>query len=90
MHPDVLLAQLTSAQWVEWQAYARLEPFGFDLANLMQARLIQATANFSPISAKHDYATKDFMLRRERLKPPTLANKIRAALGAPGSRDEDL
>lgn len=43
-HPDYLLAQLTHSQWMEWVAYARIEPFGEPRADLRNAILCDLTA----------------------------------------------
>ena len=44
LHPDILLAKLTHSQWMEWVAYAKLEPFGEDRADLRNAILCDLTA----------------------------------------------
>ena len=42
VHPDELLARLTSRQFAEWKAYDSLEPFG-DRAAFLRSGIVAAT-----------------------------------------------
>ena len=42
-HPDYLLEKITLKQLYEWQMYASLEPFGFPMLDMMQARQMWAS-----------------------------------------------
>lgn len=44
-HPDVLLAQITSAQLSEWEAYDRLDPIGEMRGDIRSAQLRSLITN---------------------------------------------
>lgn len=80
-HPDFLLAQISSRQLAEWMAYYQVEPWGTPEARLGAAMLASTVANFSPISARHDWKPADFMLQKP--KPKTLTQRLADLFGAP-------
>ncbi|MFO7905798.1 MAG: hypothetical protein R6U98_24280 [Pirellulaceae bacterium] len=69
-HPDQLLASMTSRQFAEWQAYATLEPWGEDRADLRAGIISSTVANFAGKSMKEgsSLAPVDFMPYAEKPK----------------------
>lgn len=61
-HPDELLERLTLEQFYEWQRYFNLEPFGFPLHDMVQARLmwapLKASADKSWTGTPNDFALR--------------------------------
>ena len=88
VHPDVLLAQLSSSQLTEWLGYLQLVDEDelrdrtalLELENQRVGLVAATTANFSPITKKHDFKPHDFVGGKPR--EPTASEKIRAWFGS--------
>lgn len=66
-HPDHLRLVLTSQQAAEWEAYAKVEPFGYPIDAFRFGQLCATVANFSFGSKKRNYMADDFS---PQFKPP--------------------
>lgn len=85
-----LLDTISSRELTEWQAYAQLEPFGEERADLRSATntMVLANANRDPKKQARPYTIEDFMFFRDEAEKPELsqaeiAAKAAAAFGAP-------
>lgn len=54
---------LTSRQLAEWEAFARLEPWGFEIENARAALVASTVANFAGKRASRELSLDDFTLR---------------------------
>lgn len=61
LHPDYLLAGLTSRQLAEWQAYFKYQPFGQDMTQFMLAQLTAFYLNAHKKKGTEDTKPQDLM-----------------------------
>lgn len=61
--PDVdgMLAEMTSSQFAEWLAFARVEPFGEARADLRAGIVASTIANIHKAKGRKPYSPQDFM-----------------------------
>lgn len=81
-HPDLLLPRLTSGQWSDWLAFARLEPFGpqrEDRRAGVLASLI-ANANRDPKKRAEAWGPEHFFTELAP-EPIPIAQKLRNVFG---------
>lgn len=73
---------MTSAEIAEWMAYAQLEPFGEERADLRAGIIASTIANVhrDPKQRKKPYTAEEFMPKFERQEksPQSVAEKIKA------------
>lgn len=85
MTVEEMLERMSWREYLEWQEYFALEPFGEERADLRAGIVASVIANVNrdPKKRKEPYAPLDFMPYTERPKPTPeqVAHKIRAALG---------
>ena len=60
---DALARSLTAKQFMEWERYARLEPFDETRQDYRTASIVQMIANVNRGSKQKAYALQDFLLR---------------------------
>jgi hypothetical protein len=60
-HPDYLLRMLSSTQFNEWLAYAALEPFGEERADLRAGIVASTLANVNRRKGQRALKPRDFM-----------------------------
>lgn len=58
-----MLREMTAEQFIDWQAFHRQFPFGFDWQDLTSARLIQVTESTKPREGKFP-PLKEFLHQR--------------------------
>lgn len=80
-----MLAEMTSAQFAEWMAYSRLEPWGEERDDLRTGIVASTMANINRGKSRKPYKPTDFMpsfepISEEELAARMLAN-ARSALG---------
>ena len=56
-----MLSEITSAQFAEWMAYSRLEPWGEDRDDLRTGIVASVIANSNRGKGKKPYKPQDFM-----------------------------
>ena len=56
-----MLSEITSAQFAEWMAYSRLEPWGEDRDDLRMGIVASVIANSNRGKGKKPYKPQDFM-----------------------------
>lgn len=56
-----MLSEMDSRQYAEWMAYARLEPFGEDRADLRMGIIASTIANTSRGKGQKAYKPQDFI-----------------------------
>lgn len=61
VHPDQLLELLTAEQFRDWCAYYMEEPWGFEVVDLQQARLMALVA---AAAGAREASIESFLLRR--------------------------
>lgn len=87
MTVDELLTRLTSRELSEWMAYASIEPFGEQRADLRAALVasVIANANRNPKKQPAAFTPSDFLLFKEQTAPDpdAVAAKAVAILGGP-------
>lgn len=80
-----MLAEMTSTQFAEWMAYAQLEPWGEDRADLRAGIVAATMANSMRGKKGKPFKPADFMPRfepeDEEATAAMLMAKMRAALG---------
>jgi hypothetical protein len=85
MTVEEMLDRMTWAEYLEWQEYYGLEPWGEERADLRSAIVASLIANVNRDAKKQPrpYEPTDFMPYYERPEPTPqqLADKIRATLG---------
>jgi hypothetical protein len=59
---DAMLRSLTAKQFMEWEHYARLEPFNEVRADYRAASIVQMLANVNRGSKTKPYSLQDFLL----------------------------
>lgn len=65
-----------SAEFVEWQAYDRLEPFGEDRADLRAGIIASTLANSTRRPSTPPYDPQDFMLLAHRWRKPERVQSV--------------
>ena len=87
---DELLDGISSHELTEWMAYAQLEPFGEERADIRSATntMVLANANRDPKKKRTPYTIEDFMLFRDDAEKPEqtqaeTAEKVARMMGAP-------
>lgn len=77
VHPDFLLAILSSSQMAGWEAFYSIEPFGYEVDNHRFGVLAAAIANFAGKSLQKGKSLQpsDFF------PPPNLEQKPKQSLG---------
>ena len=85
-----MLDGISSHELTEWQAYAQLEPFGEERADIRMATntMVLANANRDPKKKRTPYTIEDFMLFRDEPDKPQpsreeTAEKVARMMGAP-------
>ena len=82
---DDMLAEISSAQFAEWLAYARLEPWGEERADLRAGIVASTIANVNRGKGQKAYNPQDFMPKFEQETEEEararLIAKARQALG---------
>jgi len=80
-----MLAEMTSAQFAEWMAYAQLEPWGEERADLRAGIIASTMANSMRSKKGKPFKPQDFMARfepeSEEAAVARMLAKTRAALG---------
>ena len=80
-----MLAEITSRQFAEWMAYAKLEPFGEERADLRAGIVASTIANVNRGKNQKPYKPTDFMasfeLETEEQAAERLIAKAMLALG---------
>ena len=62
---DKMLRSLTAKQFMEWEEYARLEPFNELRADYRTASIVQMLANVNRPKGHKAYTLQDFLLHYE-------------------------
>ena len=90
MTVETLLDSISSHELTEWMAYAQLEPFGEERADIRSATntMVLANANRDPKKKRTPYTIEDFMLFRDDAEKPEqtqaeTAEKVARMMGAP-------
>jgi hypothetical protein len=65
---DTLMESISEPQFVEWQHFFELEPWGCEWENLMMARVSWATIQSQ---SKSKIKESDFLFKFEKAEPPT-------------------
>jgi len=75
-----MLVSLSGKQFTEWMAYAELEPFGEERADLRMAILASLIANVNrdPKKKSSPYEVSDFMPKFEKKEPISKEDAIAA------------
>jgi hypothetical protein len=85
MTVEEMLERMSWQEFLEWQEYYGLEPFGEERADLRSGIVASVLANVNrdPKKRSKPFEPTDFMPYYEKPKPSPeqLAHKIRAALG---------
>lgn len=80
-----MLRRMSSQELTDWQAYAAIEPFGEERADMRSALIASVLANVhrDPKKRPQPFTIDDFMLFTEEreLTQDEIANKVLAALG---------
>lgn len=74
-------ARISSQEFVEWQAYARLDPFGSERGDVQAAVVAQTVANANRGPKTPAYKLEDFVLKFDQpdaLSPEDLRAKVKA------------
>ena len=65
---DAMLRSITARQFMEWMAYARLEPFDEVRADYRAASICALLANINRGAKQKAYTIEDFLLKFDRTK----------------------
>ena len=80
-----MLAEMTSAQFAEWMAYAQLEPWGEERADLRAGIIASTMANSMRSKKGKPFKPQDFMPKfepeDEEVTAAKMMARMRAALG---------
>lgn len=60
---DAMLRELTAKQFMEWEAYARMEPFNELRDDFRAARICEVIWNVAVASKEHQRPIQDFLLK---------------------------
>lgn len=74
-----LQTELTKQEFIEWQAFYQLEPWGFDIENWRAANIASTVANVNRPPKKPAYKLEQFMPKRAE---PQTAHDMLARLKA--------
>jgi hypothetical protein len=80
-----MLAEISSAQYSEWMAFYRLEPYGEERADLRAGIIASTIANANRGKNQKVFKPSDFIARfdppDEEAEAALMIEKVRAALG---------
>jgi len=80
-----MLGEISSGQFAEWLAFARLEPFGEERDDLRMGIIASTIANVNREKGKKPYSPRDFMPNfepeNEEAKIQKMIESLRQSLG---------
>lgn len=62
---DNIARSLTAKQFINWEAYARLEPFGEKRADWRAAQIVKMIFDMAVVAKDRKYKLEDFLLKFE-------------------------
>jgi flagellar basal body rod protein FlgC len=75
-----MLGEISSRDFAEWMAYARLEPFGEERDDLRMGIIASTIANVNRDKGKKPYSPRDFMPSFEQEDDETKIQKMMESL----------